>query len=599
MPVVPVYETGRVQAAPITDKKHQAFVADNPIGGALQDLGQGLGRVAQEMERRADQLAEINVKQLDVELGAFESGLLYTPETGALNQRGVNAEAAAAAARKQFEDKSREVLAKARTQQERDMLQGVVDQRRNSVNGTLDRHASRELTVAQDETSMARAQTFGQDAINLYADPAAQAARLSAGMQEIAATGRRQGKDPEVIRLQVEEFVSEAHSGVVRRLLVENPTAAKTYFDANKGKMTPKERDAMAPSVQKHATMAEGLNKAQSIWIASGGDYAAALAAAEKIRDPEERRVAFADLDQRQAREERIEGDMAEDAMQRATAHLIGGGKVDTLPAALQVAIGATGLSQLRTLEKATAEGNLEPKMGPTMSALLAMSVDEPDKFKRLTAGELAELRIDPEDRKALLTKRDSMVNGTAKADPKDEYYKLGVSRAKTLLGAYGLNLDPAQARSRDAQLGAFVIGQITLREAAGEKVDAKMVDEIVKLALVPAMNGTPGRALFFENAPGRVATPSPDALAAASPSLYEGLRKAFTAHNAGKKFTNADMANAAARYEATGFQSLFPYGNIPKAAREQIETKYRERYGRPASNATVENEYTKWLLEH
>lgn len=240
MPVVPQYQIGQVAQRPILQQGINVQASADDMGAAvgrgMQNLAQGVGQVGQAM-RAVQELEDVaKAKEADNQFAAWLRERQYG-ENGYLTLEGQ----AAVANRTAFEA---EVAAKRREFGANLTGGASIAYSRASearLNDTLDtsiRHAATERKTWFRDASTARLDTFAEDALAAYRDPAKVKKNIAAGVLELRQMGGLEGWDADTLGNKEAEYVSGVHKNIALRIAQTDPAAAMTYYEDHKDALT-------------------------------------------------------------------------------------------------------------------------------------------------------------------------------------------------------------------------------------------------------------------------------------------------------------------------------------------------------------------------
>jgi hypothetical protein len=234
---LPVYEQ-QVRLAPKNrtdlrvDASPNAFGAQ--IGGAIQDLGQGIGRMAEAAVFKEDLIATADAKAGQKAYADFRREVLYDPNTGALVQTGANAFGETRAqAETRLAERRKEIEA-GLSPKARRAFSSVADSMDGDAADALIKNEATELRSYVNTQSEALIGTHLTDALDNYGDDTKWSANIGLALAEIDEAGALNGIPPEKIAQQKADVLSGAHSNRAIRIATDDPGKADAYVDAHK-----------------------------------------------------------------------------------------------------------------------------------------------------------------------------------------------------------------------------------------------------------------------------------------------------------------------------------------------------------------------------
>jgi hypothetical protein len=236
---VPEYQPG-VQIRPefqssIEDRSTPgAFGAS--IGRGMQDAARGLDQMGDALAAVAEMEGTLRAKERDNQFAAWDREAKYG-EGGFLTLEGKAAVDGRAAYEKNLVEKQRE-FGKGLDPIAGGKYKAASDARvSQSLDGSI-RHAASARKQWFADATTARLNTFAEEAVAAYSDPAKVQFNIAGGQAEIREQARMLGWDADVLKNREAEYISSVRMGVAARLLGDDPLKAKAYYDQHKGQLT-------------------------------------------------------------------------------------------------------------------------------------------------------------------------------------------------------------------------------------------------------------------------------------------------------------------------------------------------------------------------
>lgn len=243
MPRVPQVtgQTVMPQAAPSGYIRAQATPQD--FGASIgQALEQGGGRIASMGDRLAERANVIRkednalkVEETHAKFSDEERKYMFDPEKGVYARKGGNALTAYDDASKWYDETQQRYIEGLDDPDQRRLLQQTLTRRRDAALDGVARHVARERQTYMGEATEARVKSLTADAATVYNDPAKVDQLVQEADGVITFWGQRQGQAPEVLDAGRKAARSAIRAGVVERLAIDSPVAAKKYLDEHKG----------------------------------------------------------------------------------------------------------------------------------------------------------------------------------------------------------------------------------------------------------------------------------------------------------------------------------------------------------------------------
>ncbi len=251
----------------------EAFGA--PQGQALQNLG---GSVNQAADVAADIITEnqlreneLNYKNLQVEFNQLKQTLARgdgTPESrGWRDLEGQAAVDNADDTRKALEESAQQFIDRDQNPRVREAFTSWVRDSVTAEQKAIDEYTAGQRTAAEDQTDQALINQMGQD----IADDPNNLEENLIRRQNIESTAEaildRRGVTDQTTRdLFVRQQLTVAHEGAVNRLLVQNPAAARAYYEHHKGEVLPLSQTAIEQKLKTGETLQAASQNAEQIF---------------------------------------------------------------------------------------------------------------------------------------------------------------------------------------------------------------------------------------------------------------------------------------------------------------------------------------------
>ncbi|WP_321337780.1 D-alanyl-D-alanine carboxypeptidase family protein [Breoghania sp.] len=241
MPRVPTYQDTGIRLRPA--RQQMINVQANPdafgagIGRGLKQLSGGMREAAGAVARTLKDLDDMNAaKDGDNRYADWLREEQYG-EGGFMRLQGRDALAAEKGFQEKAVRKQKEIGAS---------LKGGAAEKYNvastaRLNGTLNkaiRHAAAARKTWTDETSAARLNTFGEDAVAAYENPKEIDKNILAGLNELDHLGELHGWDDEILQNRKVEYTSSVRLNTAQRMISDDPKAAEAYYEAHKDQFT-------------------------------------------------------------------------------------------------------------------------------------------------------------------------------------------------------------------------------------------------------------------------------------------------------------------------------------------------------------------------
>lgn len=210
---------------------------DGGFGQALQNIGRGLGSVAEAIDVRDTIKAEADARDAVGKLRDATRDTLYDPESGYLTQTGGNALDGTREAAEDSFSKTRSRLREGLSPRAQREFDRQADQIEDRTKDLTIRHEGVELKNYTNAQLEASAQGHLDDAIRASERDELFNESVAAAEQEVRRANALNGGSPEQLEQQLKGVQDAAHSGRVVALANNDPIAAWDYLQANKDKI--------------------------------------------------------------------------------------------------------------------------------------------------------------------------------------------------------------------------------------------------------------------------------------------------------------------------------------------------------------------------
>ena len=240
MPTVPLYGGRQVSARAELQQPINVQATPGAFGAGI---GQGLQQVGQGMGQAADALGQLQAfddaqraKDADTEFANWSRERMYG-DGGFMTLEGRAAVDARAAFEREAEEKRKEFgknLVGGAAQEYARASQSRVQ----SMFQTSIVHAANARKQWFNDATAARLDTFAEDAVAAYNDPKKVDFNIAAGQAEIRQQAQMLGWDDATRQNREKEFISSTRLNTALRLMEDDPTKAKAYYDQHKDQFT-------------------------------------------------------------------------------------------------------------------------------------------------------------------------------------------------------------------------------------------------------------------------------------------------------------------------------------------------------------------------
>lgn len=289
---VPTYSGGGQQLRAINQTPVRVNASADSFGGGLGRglgaVGEGLGQAASAMSAMQELEDTTRAKEADNAYASWVRESMYG-DGGFLTQSGRNAVDGRAAFEAQAAEKRAEFGAGLTPGAQRSYETASTARLQQVLNSSIT-HTANERKTWVAEASASRLNTFSEDAVAAYADPAKVAQSVAAGQAELRQQGQLMGWDADTLANREAEYVSEVRLNTGLRMLAEDPEWAKMYYDQWKDQITGPHQYRFEEALKVPLLNATVVRRTGEFFgaggqAAAGGDYYANIRAAESGGD--------------------------------------------------------------------------------------------------------------------------------------------------------------------------------------------------------------------------------------------------------------------------------------------------------------------------
>ena len=510
MPTVPIYAQ-RVRPRGFGGELRSFETPESQgagVGRALGELGANVGRLSDRMAEREFELQERT--NVDAARRAFNTynnhvrELLHDPQTGLYSRRGVNARDVTRLGQDDIDRVGASIEAElGNADQIRRFRQLSQTLRTNSLTG-LSRHEVAELRVAERESTEEMVKGAVASMAANATDPDAIADHLSTARTALVAQANAEGWTREVLLQRQEDVTSAGYAGVVDRLLVDDPSAARAFYDAKKDEIGGNVRAKLERALKEGVTRQQAQAATDAIVAQIGTEsLSAMLAEARQISDPELRDAVVDRVKIRHAEGETQRNNEEKIAKTQAWTGILEGGSSDQIPPALWAELPHETQRQIHAYEEKRAKGE-EPKTDPEVYYMLSQLSNE--EFAKVNLMDHVN-KLSLTDFKSLASKQNSVESRNEREAAKRTSVSRALTAAKIPLQSMGIKTGNSASNSDKRLVAEFqtVLTQELTRfqdEKGGPATDLEvnaLINQLLTRGEVPGSIVDPD-VLYFES---------------------------------------------------------------------------------------------------
>lgn len=233
-----VRQTGFPGARVVQDAPIEAFGGGSVVSGpagAAQSLLTTVSKIAEEEKKKADQVAVLDA---DGELSAFETDLLYNPETGALNKKGKDAFGIPETVMSAYGKRVAEIEKRLTSNDQRLAFRRAAQGRQLDVDRMLQRHVSGEIQRYDSEKTESYVKNERDAALANPLDTERVGIALERTKAAISDHAARNGMPAEWVTEKTSAAESSIHYGIISGFLSRGEDLyARQYYEQTKDQL--------------------------------------------------------------------------------------------------------------------------------------------------------------------------------------------------------------------------------------------------------------------------------------------------------------------------------------------------------------------------
>lgn len=317
MPVVPRLTNTQVRTAPLPGVavRPETFA---PLAGAVGEVAQGLGQLAQIQQRERARVDEVRVNESEVELRSRLTGILYDPKKGALFQVGTNAQSQPERVAADVRTAASEIESRLATEEQRLAFRAVRARLEGDAVRQATAHAGQEFARVRDDSYDALTKSELADIAANATDAGWVDRAVSRLRTSTALYGDQAGLAPEQVEQRVEALTSAARVSQVMALVsagrVEDASATLSQHRESLLGTDRAKADGVVAEAKERITV----NGEASRILASAATASEAYELTRGIEDLDRRKAVRAKVEDEFASRERAAKQTAEQVYERA-----------------------------------------------------------------------------------------------------------------------------------------------------------------------------------------------------------------------------------------------------------------------------------------
>jgi len=473
MATVPQYRR-QVQEAAVPVPRAQAQIADTQgLDRGLAQAGRAATEIYDNYRQEADTTAVIGA---DTGLSNWTNDAMFNQESGVYSKKGANALNVTQDTLSAYDKQVQETLSGLSNDTQRKRFQTISAQRRDSLNGTLNRYEYGEHQQYMNDVDKASIQASQNTAALNYSDPDAISQSHKKIEDVIRSQGQRNGMAPEVVDVMIQKNTSSMYSDVLRRQAAQDPYKAQAALKQYQGFLTADDLTQVGGSIEAKVDRLQ--QKAEMVQLRAEAKAERTLG---KINAQISSGIPATDEMWKQWGSQ-VRGTQAQGEFNELVKQEVDTQKILRLPIDQQISEINSKTAKLQQEGGTIADAANLNRLSRAVDASAKMMADSPlDYFQQRLGGDVVPLDLNSKELGAVLTDRVSAIQGMQK--------KFGSTVAmKPLL--------PQEAKQISAQLGEMSPEQqsklfATLHSAIGDdKAYAGAMQQIAPDSPIRALTG-------------------------------------------------------------------------------------------------------------
>jgi hypothetical protein len=296
MPTVPRYDQPQVSRRPLSPVSQPTDVPHGAGGLGFGIDTSGVDRaLSTEYSQELERFNRAQIRGAAAKLAALETQVKYDPQKGILSMRGQNAPHARDVIDTDFAQGASEIEKTLNNDVQREAFRSLYEEHYASLHEFAGQHIQTELTKYEADQTQAIVESERNAAIATAApgvsfEDVAKRASVSVAKQRAAINdfATTQGVAPEVRERMLNAASSATHAAIIQRMLNnDEDLTAQKYYDAVKDFLVGQDKSDVEKALELGSLRGESQRQADAILAASPDDQKAALAAANKITNPQ------------------------------------------------------------------------------------------------------------------------------------------------------------------------------------------------------------------------------------------------------------------------------------------------------------------------
>jgi hypothetical protein len=499
MPSVPRYQPNQVQEQITPRAQSNVQVTRAALGGgdsvantfsAAGKLGGQAAEVELDARKRVSDDQFLNA---DLELSKLQIDTMVEVK----KLKGINALQSEELIKKQWDEKSKELLGKYQDPITAKRVENAIKSRYDDIYRDSEFHISGELQKHEENTHKAYVDGARQEAIFNYKDPEKIKFNLEKQETVIRMMAEKQGWSPEQTKVEMDKAVSDTHLKIVQRRLNDGDDQdALKYFESVKSQLSGEDQSTAAKLLDDATLRGESQRTSDSI-VKKSTDMVEALESAKNISDPKLRDETVTRVRQYYADKKAADNQSTSELHKRATDFIDKTPDIDAYMTQNPADWARFSLSERSQLKqyaaKARSGGDSETNFEVyyDLRNMASGNAEQRAQFAQINLADPKLLNnLGKADRERLVTLQTQMRQG--KGQKALDGYRTANAIVNDELKAAGINPN-AKKGSKDAERVAMFRARVDeeinkIQDDTGKKVTNEQLQGIVTNLLTPAV---------------------------------------------------------------------------------------------------------------
>lgn len=388
----------------------------NPFEAA-SGLGQQVERMAETEKKNADDTATMGAQ---TDLVKLKNSLLYDPQNGAINQKGVNAFSVLDDTTQKYNDGVQAIRQNLSNPIQQDMFDKMSTRYGDELNGELHRHVAQQVQEVQKSTFQDGVAVNRDDAVQNYQNPDKVQESLGIQRSLLYTYAQQQGipVSSDQFKAMDQEIQSKTHGAVIQRMIDnDQDMAAKNYFDQNKDAISGPALEHVEKLVEAGSIRGESQRIVDDM-TSRNLSPKDTMSEISDVDDPKLRDAVNTRYKQYQIEQQQLQRDAQAQQYQKLTDLLVQSKGTADIPVSQLVGLPASDIKGFNELKKQLVEGTDNPANGPDYYNLKLMAATPQTKDNFLQQNLLdPNMKVDRNERHELIELQSRLKQGDEKAD--------------------------------------------------------------------------------------------------------------------------------------------------------------------------------------